>query len=129
MPSYSPLKNLKGEADTPAMAHRNTVAYRATERAGRRAETLTKFLYFLTRYICVATHQKIPFGELGLNLRPQQTVLILKVIYRQHSDNPESGILNARQIARMRKAGGWMMARHYALKNKQIHLRLIQWSG
>lgn len=110
MPPYSPLKVLKGEADTPAMAHRNTAAYRATERAVRRAETLTKFLDFLTEYICVATQRRTPFGELDLILKRRQTILILKVKYRRHLDSAESGIPSARQIARMQKAVSWMGA-------------------
>ena len=110
MPPYSPLKVLKGEADTPAMAYRNTAAYRATERAGRRAETLTKFLDFLTEYICVATRQRIPFGELDLILQRQQTILILEVKYCGHLDSAESGIPSARQIARMQKRVSWMGA-------------------
>ena len=117
------------EANIPAMAHRNTAAYRAAERAGRRAETLTKFLHFLTVYICVATRQKNPFGELDLILRRRQTILILEVKYRRHLESAESGIPSARQLARMRKAVSWMMAHHYAFKGKQIHLRLVQWSG
>lgn len=117
------------EANIPAMAHRNTAAYRAAERAGRRAETLTKFLYFLTGYICVATRQKTPFGELDLILRRRQTILILEVKYRRHLESAESGIPSARQLARLRKAVSWMMAHHYAFKGKQIHLRLVQWSG
>ena len=117
------------EANIPAMAHRNTAAYRAAERAGRRAETLTKFLYFLTGYICVATRQKTPFGELDLILRRWQIILILEIKYRRHLESAESAIPSARQLARMRKAVSWMMAHHYAFKGKQIHLRLVQWSG
>ena len=117
------------EANISAMAHRNTAAYKAAERDGRRAETLTKFLYILTGYICVATRQKTPFGELDLILRRRQTILILEVKYRRHLESAESGIPSARQLARMRKAVSWMMAHHYAFKGKQIHLRLVQWSG
>ena len=61
MRPYSPFKVLRGQTDISAIAHRNSAAYGATERAGRRAETLTKFLYFLTEYISIATRQKTPF--------------------------------------------------------------------
>jgi putative endonuclease len=129
MRPYSPVKVLRGEADIPATAHRNSAVYRAAERAGRLAETLTKFLYFLTEYISVAARQKTPFGELDLILRRRQIILILEVKYRRHQNKVESDIPSARQIARIRKTVSCMMARHYAFKDKQIHLRLVQWSG
>lgn len=111
------------------MACRNTAAYKAAERAGRRAETLTRFLYFLAGYVCVAARQKTPFGELDLILRRRQTILILEVKYRRQIDSAESGIPSARQLAQMKKAVNWMIAHHNAFKGRQIHLRLVQWSG
>ena len=126
---YSPLKVLKGGANTPSRAHRNMAAYRAVKRAGRHAETLTKFLCFLAEDICVETKQGTPFSELDLILRCQQTILILEVNYRRHLDSTESGIPSAQQIEKMRKAVTWMMEPHYAFEKKQIHLHLVQLSG
>ena len=54
------------------MARRQTSNYKGAELAGRRAEFLTKWLYHLAGYSCVATRQKTPFGELDLIMRRRE---------------------------------------------------------
>ncbi|MGB1182172.1 MAG: hypothetical protein ACPG4I_02060 [Candidatus Puniceispirillaceae bacterium] len=51
------------------MTRRQTSDFKAAELAGRSAEFLTKWLYHLAGYSCVAARQKTPFGELDLIMR------------------------------------------------------------
>ena len=51
------------------MARRQTTDYKAAELAGRRAEFLTRWLFHLVGYSCVAARKKTPFGELDLIMR------------------------------------------------------------
>ena len=111
------------------MERRHTTDYQTAERAGRRAEYLTKWLYHLIGYSCVAMRQKTPFGELDLIMRRGGKILIIVVKFRRHLDNPESGIPTSHQLMRIQKAALWISAHHAILKGKQIELRLVQWCG
>ena len=111
------------------MARRHTTEYKAAELAGRRAEFLTKWLYHLAGYRCIATRQKTPFGELDLVMRRRQKILVLEVKYRHRLDNPDAGIPTAHQLKRIRAAILWMSARYPVFSGKSISVRLVQWLG
>lgn len=111
------------------MARRHTKEYKAAELAGRRAEFLTKWLYHLAGYRCIAARQKTPFGELDLVMRRRQKILVLEVKYRHRLDNPDAGIPTAHQLKRIRAAILWMSARYPVFSGKSISVRLVQWLG
>ena len=79
------------------MRRRQTSAYQAAERAGRRAEFLTKFLYHLAGYSCIAARQKTPFGELDLVMRRRKKILVLEVKCRRPSSDADEAVLTAYQ--------------------------------
>ena len=111
------------------MRRRQTSAYQAAERAGRRAEFLTKFLYHLAGYSCIAARQKTPFGELDLVMRRREKILVLEVKYRRPSSDADEAVLTAYQLKRIRAAILWMSARYQIFRGKSISVRLVQWSG
>ena len=111
------------------MARRQTSDYKAAELAGRRAEFLTKWLYHLAGYSCVATRQKTPFGELDLIMRRREKILALEVKYRHHPGNADGGAPTARQLKRIRAAILWKSAQHPVFSGKSILVRLMQWLG
>ena len=107
------------------MARRQTTDYKAAERAGRRAEFLTKWL----GYSCIAARQKTPFGELDLVMRRRQKILVLEVKYRRHPEHVDEGVPTAHQLKRIRTAILWMSARYPVFSGKSISVRLIQRQG
>ena len=109
------------------MGRRQTSDYKAAELAGRRAEFLTKWLYHLAGYSCVATRQKTPFGELDLIMRRREKILVLEIKYRHHPGNADGGVPTARQLKRIRAAILWMSARHPVFSGKSISVSLVQW--
>ena len=111
------------------MARRQTTDYKAAERAGRRAEFLTKWLYHLAGYSCIAARQKTPFGELDLVMRRRQKILVLEVKYRRHPEHVDEGVPTAHQLKRIRTAILWMSAHYLVFSGKSISVRLIQWQG
>ncbi len=92
------------------MVRRQTSDYKAAELAGRRAEFLTKWLYHLAGYSCIAARQKTPFGELDLIMRRRGKILVLEVKYRHASSNVDGGIPTSYQLRRIRAAILWMSA-------------------
>lgn len=111
------------------MARRQTSDYKAAELAGRRAEFLTKWLYHLAGYSCIAARQKTPFGELDLIMRRREKILVLEVKYRHASSNVDGGIPTSYQLKRIRAAILRMSARYPVFNGKSISVRLVQWLG
>ena len=111
------------------MGRRPTKDYQAAERAGRRAEYLTRFLYHLAGYRCVAMRQKTPFGELDLIMQRGQKILVLEVKFRQRMDNFDGGLPVHQQIRRMKNAVLWVSGRHPVFTDRIYILRVVQWQG
>jgi len=111
------------------VGRRPTKDYQAAERAGRRAEYLTRFLYHLAGYRCVAMRQKTPFGELDLIMQRGQKILVLEVKFRQRMDNFDGGLPVHQQIRRMKNAVLWVSGRHPVFTDRIYILRVVQWQG
>ena len=111
------------------VGRRQTTKYQAAEQAGRRAEYLTRFLYHLAGYRCVAMRQKTPFGELDLIMRRGQKIMVLEVKFRQRMNNLDGGLPSLKQIKRMKNAVLWMSGRYSVFTDKIYILRVVQWQG
>ena len=111
------------------MGRRPTKDYQAAEQAGRRAEYLTRFLYHLAGYRCVAMRQKTPFGELDLIMQRGQKILVLEVKFRQRMDNFDGGLPGHQQIRRMKNAVLWVSGRYPVFTDRICILRVVQWQG
>jgi len=111
------------------VGRRQTTKYQAAEQAGRRAEYLTRFLYHLAGYRCVAMRQKTPFGELDLIMRRGQKIMVLEVKFRQRMNNLDGGLPSLKQIKRMKNAVLWMSGRYSVFTDRIYILRVVQWQG
>ena len=111
------------------MGRRPTKDYQAAEQAGRRVEYLTRFLYHLAGYRCVAMRQKTPFSELDLIMQRGQKILVLEVKFRQRMDNFDGGLPGHQQIRRMKNAVLWVSGRYPVFTDRICILRVVQWQG
>jgi len=111
------------------MPRRNKNRYQQAERSSRRAERLTRLLFNLAGYSCIASRYKTPFGELDLVMKRGRSVVILEVKYRASIKDFDAALISPRQCRRIYHAGNWLQGHMPELSNCNFSVKLVQWIG
>ncbi len=95
----------------PSPAKTGAERRRASERAGRRAETLAAWLLRAKRYRIVAMRYKTKIGEIDLIARRGKTMVFVEV-KRRSSSQRLGEALEAVNTARITRAAQWYISAH-----------------